>query len=509
MQRHNGEEPPPDYFEIVNAVQTATPNAAGNRNDATVRISAVHDAEAEAEPGNNPDQIGPAGVESIDQLHNLLQSTIAYLKHPSSFGETQNASNSFKGFLDIMLEQERLPFGFAKNVMLLIYYLTNFIYSMIAVSIQDEHFVYYLIYLFITLTGLIFEATVIMVDIRERQHRNSRIQTADQQSEAWTTDVGVRRDYSHKAKRVFVDYVLLSLGELLVYPILICNLYGFINERSWQFDNGISGCNFLFFLYSVLMDMVFTKFYVICLVKRIIKASYTEYNKLFHPRKPLEWKRYLTPVYLTVPFAITTALTHWLMTGIIGVRIYVDNFTIEKDHPDGSSPNTGDYRVTAFTGYMIGFALCLPIFSSAVYVLLNKLWFYEVYSAIHQSITTTTTSISDSMPPKLLWNMKLFAFVRDPSAFFTTIILMVPFIAFIVGTYLPDYDSLEYEVASSARDAVKGLGSCFIIFFLTSNLQAAVIFITLVLMIVTMLLCVLCVVCACLYSRNSEQNTTQ
>ena len=509
MQR---EEPPPDYFEIVNAVRYAATEAetAGNRNAAitTAEIPAIHDdAEAETELANNPDQI-PAGAEFINQLHSLVQSTIAYLKHPSSFQGTQNASNSFKGFLDITSKEEKLPLGFAKKViyklLLLIYYSTNFIYSIIAVSIQGEHFAYYLVYLFISLTGLILEATAIVVDIQERKRQNSHIQTSDQPREAWRTDAGVHRDYSHKAKSVFVDYVLLSLGELLIYPILICNLYGFINERAWQFHNGISGSNFLLFLNSVLMDMIFTKFYVMWLVKRITKATYTEYDGLFHPRKPLEWKRCFTPVYLTLPFATATALTHWLMTGIIGVRIYVDNFTTEKDI--GGTPNTGNYRVAPFTGYMIGFALFLPVFSSAVYVLLNKLWFYEVYSVIHQS--TTTTSSPESMPPKLLWNMKLLTFVRDPLALLSVIILMVLFIVFAVGTYLPDYGSSDYEVPSDVRHAVQGLGPCFIIFFLFSNLQAAIIFTIVLLMIATMLLCVLCVVCACLCSHNSEQNST-
>ena len=497
MQQHN-EEAPPDYFEIVRTATEA--ESAGNRN------AEIRDAEAETELANNPDGI-PAGVEAINRLHNLVQTTIAYLKDPSSFEGTRNASNSCKGFLDIMSKQEKLAFGFAKNIiyklLLLIYYFTNFIYSIVAVSIQGEHFAYYLGYLFISLTGLIFEATVIVVDIRERKRLNSNIQATAQPQEAWTTDADVRRDYSQKAKRVFVDYVLLSLGELLIYPILICNLYGFINERAWRFNNGISAWNFLILLYSILMDM-FTKFYVVLLVKRIAKATYAEYDKLFHPRKPLEWKRYFTPIYLTLPFTMTTALTHWSMTAIIGVRIYVDNFTPKRANPDDSTPNTGNYGVAPFTGYMIGFALCLPLFSSAVYVLLNKLWFYEVYSAIYQS---TTTNSSRSMPQKLLWNMKLSAFIRDPLALLSVIFFMVLFIVFAVGTYLPDYNSSDYEVASAVGNAVQGLGPCFIVFFLLSNLQAAIVFTIIIVMIVTMLLCVLCVVCACLCSRNNEQNT--
>jgi len=52
-----------------------------------------------------------------------------------------------------------------------------------------------------------------------------------------------------------VEYILHSIGEFLLFPSLICSLYGFINERSWTFDNGIAGCNFLLFVHSIGMDV--------------------------------------------------------------------------------------------------------------------------------------------------------------------------------------------------------------------------------------------------------------
>ena len=70
---------------------------------------------------------------------------------------THNTSNSFNGFLDIMFEQRKLPSGMAKNMIyrvpLLVYYLTNFIYSIVAVAVQREHLAYHFIYMFTCLTG--------------------------------------------------------------------------------------------------------------------------------------------------------------------------------------------------------------------------------------------------------------------------------------------------------------------------------------------------------------------
>ena len=499
MERHYLEEqPPPDYFEIVRTVT----RGADNRDAPVLSAGDVRGIDAETQPVNNHDHT-PAAVEAINQLHNLLQTTLAYLRNPSRYEGTHIASNSFKGFLDVIHKQEEPPLGFNKSmtykVVLFIYYLMNCVYSIAAVSVQREHYAYYLVYLLITVTGLLFEVVVIVADILESRNWSSRIRGESLPPEAWATE---QRNYYCKAKDVFIDCVLLSLGELLIYPILICNLYGFINETAWQFNDVVSGLNFFFLLYSLLMDLIFTKLFVIHLVKKITKATYTKYNGLVQPNKPLQWKKHF---YVILPFTVATALTHWVMLGIIAARIYVDNFATEKDNVDGDLLNTGNYRMTPFTGYMIGFTLCFPIFSTAVFVLLNKLWFYELYSVIHRS---TVTHRSESNTPKLSWSIKLFAFIRDPLALLAVIALMTLFIMFSVGAYLPDYGDLHYDVASGARNAIEGLGVCFIILFLISNLQAAIIFVIMLLTITAMLLCVLCIVCACLYSRHSDRTVT-
>ena len=201
------------------------------------------------------------------------------------------------------------------------------------------------------------------------------------------------------------------------------------------------------------MNALYMKFYVIFLVIRVLRASYIKYDELARPTI-VEWKRYFTPVYLSIPLAFTTAITHWLMTGIIGVRIYVDNFTPQNDDTNSSIPNTGDYRVAPLTGYMIGCTIFLPILSWITYIILNKLWFYEVYSAISQLKSANHMHLQDIWDEnRYVWDKKLIDFITNPLAYIAIVCLMASFIAYTVGTYLPDYDSSEYEVASSARES--------------------------------------------------------
>ena len=197
------------------------------------------------------------------------------------------------------------------------------------------------------------------------------------------------------------------------------------------------------------------------------------------------------------------------MIGIIGVRIYVDNFTPDKDDTgnmginadnftqddtNDTIPDAGDYKVTIFTQYMIACTIYLPILSWITYIILNKSWFFEVYSAINQM-----ASGADHMPPKHTWDKKLFDFKKDPLAYIAVVFLMLSFVAFTAGTYLVDYGIIDYEVASSARNNIQELGIYFIIFFVLSNLQAVIIFVVILVAILVAILGCFPLVCVGVY----------
>ena len=132
------------------------------------------------------------------------------------------------------------------------------------------------------------------------------------------------------------------------------------------------------------------------------------------------------------------------------------------------------------------------------YIILNKLWFYEVYSVINQLKSANHMHLQDIWDEnRYVWDKKLIDFITNPLAYIAIVCLMASFIAYTVGTYPLDYDSTEYEVASSARESIYILGFCFIGFFLLSNLQAAIVFTIIVLVIVVLILCgVILLLCA-------------
>ena len=464
------EEPPPKYSPAPEnhapisstAVETAPPAITTG----TVAITEIGDCEGRQNIVNH------CTVESGGGQNTTGDRTMGKL----------NASHSFSGFIDILYKNKKLPWSCEKNFLykagLLAYFSANLVYSITAAAIQKEDLVYYLIYIIISLIGSLSALGVMILHIKKLCIKDNDTEEETELLNSMDVHRERVREYRRKAKRIVVDYVLLSMGEFLFYPVLTCTLYGFVNERAWRLDDTISNCNFAFLLYSVIMDILYMKAYVILLVARVARAAYAKYDDLLKPTE-IEWKRYFTPVYLTIPFAVLTAITHWFTIGIIGVRIYVDNFTLDKDDRGSGIPDTGDYKVAPFTGYMIACSIYLPIISWITYIILNKLWFFEVYSAIYQM-----TNGADHMPPQHSWDKKLLAVYKDPLAYIAVLFLMLPFVAFTVGTYLVDYGSTDYEVSSSARHALQGIAPYFITLFVLSNLQAVIIFIVMIVAVV-------------------------
>ena len=111
------------------------------------------------------------------------------------------------------------------------------------------------------------------------------------------------------------------LEEIIIYPSLICNLYAFVNERGWEFNDAFAGFDFLLTLLSFFMDAVFAKINHIWLLYHLIKSTVEvqQRNKIYS---------YIAPFNLFLPFSIGLAITHTLMLILIAIRMYADNSNI-------------------------------------------------------------------------------------------------------------------------------------------------------------------------------------
>ena len=86
--------------------------------------------------------------------------------------------------------------------------------------------------------------------------------------------------YKKKKRRALKNYFAWSIGEFLIFPMLICSLYAFVNERSWRLNSAEAVFSFLIFIYSIGMDIIFWRAYFLWLIQKMIKKSYHKYDEL-------------------------------------------------------------------------------------------------------------------------------------------------------------------------------------------------------------------------------------
>ena len=287
----------------------------------------------------------------------------------------------------------------AYKVGLFVYYLVHFLYPVIKFVIEGQHPVYNIVCGIISFIGVLYEVGKWILpysyrkikQCKEERQRTCQISPtnntpADNESitvqdcEGGTLqDLNISQErttadeieFAVYAKKIFKEFVVDSLGEISIYPSIICTLYGFVNEKRWQFDSVFAVLDFLLLFYSLVMDAIYTKINYIWLLQKLIRSSYKAYDELESTQTSIWVKKFF---FLTIPYGIMLVLTHWFMLAIIGVRIYADNFSREIDSNGNSTgePETGNYKFASYTRFMIFCGAYLPLASVVVYILLNK-----------------------------------------------------------------------------------------------------------------------------------------
>ena len=286
------------------------------------------------------DEDGELAIENPESV--MVEFTLDnYLRDPKQFVQNEDVKNSFRGLLDILARQKKLPWGLGARILykfgLVVFFLINFLYPIIVFAIKQEHAAYNIVCGIISFIGLVFELYETLPDLyryikklkqKWRKRKEDRLViakpdgTADEapQTEEEPTnepaadnsedDVDTL-DYSKKVKRVLKEFVFDSFGELLIYPSIICSLYGFVNERGWEFNNAIAIFDFLLLLYGLVMDVFYAKVIHVWLLLKVIRTSYNVHDK-YERVGSLGWKkiieRIVTPFSMTIPYVTRPAI---------------------------------------------------------------------------------------------------------------------------------------------------------------------------------------------------------
>ena len=469
-----------------------------------------------------------------------------YLRNPTKYISADDYSDAYEGATERVSEAlqensffhtitcEKLkgldyPTEVSVNIIRLIYFIFQFIYPIIQAIVEEGPVTFNVICTLFAAVGLAFDIFQIGKKIRSKNGSKSNgdndeavedangepqsegvanpqelviDQIAQDDTAAATAfeaaGVPVEKSKKNKdstdkktttPKKLLHEFVLEMLGEIIIYPSLICNLYGFINDEGWKFENAFDVFNLLLTSISFAMDAVWAKLNHIWALHQLVK-------KTLEIQKQNNIYSYVTPFNLFVPYSIGLAIAHTLMVMLIGIRIYADNFNT-RDHKD--EKEMGNYSVTPYTRYMIFCGAYLPLMSGACYIILNKHWFLQVSWILHNEEDAHKKmhyNYITSMPTRV----KLFGFLRDKYAYISVATFAPLFIAFYNGGFLQDYD--PNDLPDGAASAAGIIGTLFVIVFSIINIQAGIIFT----IIIILLMITFCFICTGGGSSSSARN---
>ena len=173
--------------------------------------------------------------------------------------------------------------------------------------------------------------------------------------------------------------------------------------------------------------------------------------------------------------------------------MYVDNFATETSTE--KEPETGEYKISGYTIFMAACGAYLSVASIVAYVIVNKYWFLQIYWLINdEGKSALNNQKKYQYIKRIASSFKTLGFLRDPVAYIITLGLVAPFVAFLIGTYLPDY-ALSHHLPDVVNTVAATLGTVFLFSFLMCNVQACIVFAILA-MLLTMLF-VIFIVAAC------------
>ena len=152
----------------------------------------------------------------------------------------ENVESVVKGKFDIPDNKYSFTIQLFTKSLLFVYFLIQLIYPFIIIGVEQENYPYNLTCALISLLGLLSQLFDIpdLVNLFQKLIGCIRARSYNE-----VKDLDTCCSCDHHKKCNFIkdgcSWFTENLSESLVYPALICNLMGFINERTWEFDEGL------------------------------------------------------------------------------------------------------------------------------------------------------------------------------------------------------------------------------------------------------------------------------
>ena len=373
---------------------------------------------------------------------------------------------AFEKAMELSLQvQNHIPgicmiLGVIHDTLLLVFFIFQFLYPLIAFLIERKFALYNLICIMVGAIGTIKEFTdidLLYKDYKAIYHCYCCSHNATE-TIINDDDPGCYATFKKRCQKYCVCCPLLirklvkeTNTEILLYIAVICNIMGFINEQTWQLKDALDYLDCFLLLYSVIEDVLSPRYNYLKWSIAHTNRLYRDYFKACH-KKQIEFSykmfgRCVNPLRLSPLFILGITLLHFVMLALITVGIYADNYLgIANTTINGSEylteiivPDEGSYNVTLYTWLAILGGILIPFLSIITYLIINQYWIWQPlhYIKNHTSNSRPKPSYIETMTYVDKWTIYIF----DPIAWFAMFLLFSLFIGFAIVTEGYDYQT--------------------------------------------------------------------
>ena len=352
------------------------------------------------------------------------------------------------------------------KILLLIFYTFQLFYPLITFLVDIQYVPYNLVCIVISGIGFglqLLEFDQLIADLKMvwsicgcsksgNYDNNKAVQSSSGEPEISSSEeiCKCKKQFCKCCPSAIREFASIALNEILLYATVICTIMGFVNEKTWEFQNFLSYIDCALLAYSIIMEVFLPRWYHLRWIWGAISTLLTEYyeaaNKHVNGCNDI-CTRYITPLrYTPVFFIVMLVVLQLSMLGIITVRIYADNFfALTNTTRNGTEyveevirPEEGMYHVKRYTWYTIIGGIVVPFLSIVTYFIINQYWLWQPlhYTGQHDSAFVPQNTMIGSMSDADKWI--IFAF--DPFAWVAMILLLASFIAFCTFGVGSDYD---------------------------------------------------------------------
>lgn len=377
------------------------------------------------------------------------------------------------GTLELPDNKYRFSLSMIKQLVLFIYFMIQLIYPVIIIALEQDFHGYNITCFaisFVALLSQIFDIPKFLKTCKKLWKCCKKCHYEKDEEVKLCCDC-CEGDRCKKCSK-WLNRITVFISENLVFPSVICNLIGLINQKTWELNTGLDYLDLGLFVLGIFTDLVLVKGK---LIWKYLVFRYLIRKELRNKGKTSTKCPCCDPYNILMFYLVLREIMHIAMFGMVTCKLYADKHSGSEDKPE-----EGSYRIEGNTWFSIAAAWYMPTISFLCFIMINIYMYYRTAFLLAKEE-------HDDSDVFVSTDLLLCSCVRNPCAIVLIYILLPTYFAFNVTA------TAQYEVVPSALTTTwVWFQIIFNVCFIIAHIQALLFHILL-----CQIPCVYCFICIC------------